>query len=68
MDKAWGIRNNVTGEWGGMIRSLVLNEVDVTWTGMFPSLDRHNAGVQFLPGYVDSYHAMVRNVAHCYRL
>ncbi len=47
-DEGWGSFDPESGEWGGMVRSLVDGEADMINSGLTISIERSNA-VRFLP-------------------
>ena len=59
MDKAWGQFDNETKEWSGMIRSLILGEVDIAWSTLTITAERQTV-VDFLLPYSTETHCLVK--------
>ena len=58
MDEAWGTYDPTTSESSGMIRSLVLQDVDMAWSSLRMTVHRH-AAVDFLFPYYKNTYALV---------
>ena len=57
-DEAWGHFDNETQEWSGMVRSLLLNEVDIAWASITIELERKTV-VDLLHPYATETHCVV---------
>ena len=57
-DKAWGHFDKETKEWSGMIKSLLLNEIDIAWASITIGLERKTV-VDFLHPYAKETHCVV---------
>ena len=59
-DQAWGQFDNETQEWNGMIRSLILKDIDISWTALTIGVERKTV-VDFLFPYATETHCVVRH-------
>ena len=59
-DRAWGRFDNETQEWNGMIRSLILKEIDISWASLTIGVERQTV-VDFLPPYATETSCVVRH-------
>ena len=69
MDGAWGTFDKKTNESSGMIRSIVLGDMDMAWSAMRMTTERSFAVDYILP-YYKYHYALVRilSFSKCYKI
>ena len=63
VDAAWGTFDKMSNESSGMIRSLVLDDMDIAWAALRMTTER-KAAVNFLLPYHKYHYALVCNIKY----